>query len=133
MPTKKKTVKKATKKAAKRAAKPRAAEGKFFWYFDNYDSPAKWVLQDSSGTTIGEVMYLDEGGAEGGLGLVMRMIAGSKGAKAPPPSDAGWYATGTFEKRGYWSKIYTPYPTATAAKKALMLAFTRGDYMKSKR
>lgn len=67
------------------------------------------------GITFVHVRWADEGEAEGGLGALIRFMAGAEGVELPPPSPSGWYMQGTFDRRGEWSRPIGPFHSADAA------------------
>lgn len=83
------------------------------------------------GVTVARVRHADPGEAEGGLGALVRFMAGAFHPEIPQPplSPAGFYWQGTTEKPGEWTRPAGPFPTAVAARDAAVAAFARGAYL----
>ena len=71
----------------------------------------------TSGVTIARVRLADEGEVEGGLGALVRFMAGAlrPDVVQPPLSPAGWYWQGTVYARGVWTRPAGPFLTAEEA------------------
>lgn len=81
------------------------------------------------GVTFGRVKWANEGEAEGGLGALARFMAHAAGAvDLPPPSPAGWYVQGTWNKRGEWSRPVGPFGCRADAIQAGYRAMDSGSY-----
>lgn len=92
----------------------------------------EWFGDDENGwsaenwaATVAEVKYAHEGEAEGGLGSLIRFMAGAQGLSMPAPSPAGWYWQGTISARGVWCAPQGPHATPDEAKEAANVAFRR--------
>jgi len=84
------------------------------WYLFN----DVWKGQDTRGITVAEVSYAQQGDVEGGLGALMRCMAGANGVPQPPLSPAGWYWQGTVKNRGVWCRPQGPFASAQEAQDA---------------
>ncbi len=71
------------------------------WYPDDDEGHAFSALWGP--ITVAKIRYAAAGEAEGGLGLLMRYLAGAAGAAQPPPSPAGWYWSEAVTTRGVWT------------------------------
>jgi hypothetical protein len=82
------------------------------WYFsaDPWDS----ALGEDGAVTRAQVMYCDEGGAEGGLVKFARLygaVLGVDTTQATPLTPAGWFYAAQVEPGGHWCSAQGPYET----------------------
>lgn len=73
------------------------------WWYDEEDQV--WTGQDLAGVNVAEIRWAKLGEAEGGLGAVMRLMAGMQGVPQPELSPEGWYWSATIEQRGVWTRF----------------------------
>lgn len=76
------------------------------------------------GVTMLHVRYAAaEGDVDGGLYGLMRFMMEARGQSVPPGRPAGWYWTGTIEKRGVWTRYAGPFGTYQEASEAAEAAW----------
>lgn len=92
--------------------------------------PGELSAWTPSGITVAKVLRAEEGEAEGGLAALARFMLGAFHPEVPQPplSPAGWYWTGTTERRGIWRKD-GPFATPEEARDACVRAFALGAYL----
>jgi hypothetical protein len=96
------------------------------WYCDDTEAEGLFGC-----VTVAKVKKLEAGEAEGGLGALVRFMAGATGSHKPLPplSPAGWWWTGTPEQRGRWIKR-GPFQSQAEAVADCTRAFDAGNYFK---
>ena len=98
------------------------------WFEDTTTGKHQGV-KSSGGITVAEVLFAEEGEAEGSLGAFARLFARANGlTDLPPPSPEGWFYIATLEAPGVWCRPVGPFANATDARSACTDAWKAANH-----